>query len=172
MMYVGYKIILLKTMSFSKYYPSVDEKDISAVKGRQIKMGKHCIIPRCNPNHRSKVDGSIVGKKAAVFRFPTNEEECRAWLRSIPLKKTINVKTSVVCERHWPTSYATVSKKGKVRPRDPPSLWPEHPEILPPSYLPNPPPKPRPTKLASLVVRGMQPDEMTAPRYFSENIKF
>ena len=97
------------------------------------KMGKHCLTPSCNSNCRSRIDGSIIGKKNPVFRFPPDEQECSAWLKAIPLKKEINVKTSVLCERHWPAAYPTISKKRKLRPRNPPSLWPEHPNILPPS---------------------------------------
>ena len=125
-----------------------------------IKMGKHCLIPSYNPNYRSRTDGSIIGRKTPVFRFPADEQECSTWLKAIPLKKEINAKTSVLCERHWPTGYHTISKKGKLRPQDPPSLWPEHPNILPPSCIPKPPPKPRPTKRASFEVRGMQADEL------------
>ena len=105
-------------------------------------------------------------KKTPVFRFPADEQECSAWLKAIPLKKEINVKTSVLCERHWPAAYPTISKKGKLRPRNPPSLWPEHPHILPPSCRPKPPSKPRPTKRLSFAVRSEQPDELSQ---FMEN---
>ena len=125
------------------------------------KMGKHCLIPSCNSNCRSRIDGSIIGKKNPVFRFPPDEQECSAWLKAIPLKKEINVKTSVLCERHWPAAYPTISKKRKLRPRNPPSLWPEHPNILPPSCPTNPPSKPRPTKRSSFAVRSEQPDELS-----------
>ena len=148
-------------MGCLKFYQSVDRNIFAEEVSEEIKMGKHCLIPSCNPNYRSRTDGSIIGKKTPVFRFPADEQECRTWLRAIPLKKEINSKTSVLCEKHWPASYATISKKGRLRPRDPPSLWPEHPDILPPSCLPKPPPKPRPTKRASLTVRGLQPDEMS-----------
>ena len=87
------------------------------------KMVKHCFFPICNPNY----DGSKIGKKAPIFRLPKNEEECARWIKAIPLKKTINSKNSFICERHWPTGYAKISKKGKERPRDPPTVWPNHP---------------------------------------------
>ena len=109
---------------------------------------------------------SLVKKKTAVLRFPADEQECSAWLKAIPLKKEINVKTSVLCERHWTAVYPTISKKGKLRPRNPPSLWPEHPHILPPSCHPNPPSKPRPLKRSSFAVRSEQPDELSQ---FMEN---
>ena len=83
------------------------------------KMVKHCFFPNCNPNYVSR-DGSRIGKKVPIFRLPKNEEECAWWIKAIPLKKTINSKTSFICERHWPTGYAKISKKGKERLRDPP----------------------------------------------------
>ena len=104
---------------------------------------------------------SLVKKKTPVFRFPADEQECSAWLKAIPLKKEINVKTSVLCERHWPAAYPTISKKGNLRPRNPPSLWSEHPNILPPSCRSKPPSKPRPTKRSSFAVRSEQPDELS-----------
>ena len=51
-------------------------------------------------------------------------------------------------------------KEGKLRPRDPPSVWPDHQQTLYPSCHPAPPPKQRLTKRASLTVRNMQPDKM------------
>ena len=122
-------------------------------------MVNRCLVPSCNPNYRSR-NGSIAPKKTKIFRFPTNKEECAAWLDAIPLKRKIDEKKPFLCERHWPNSYATVTKKGKVKPRDPPSVWPDHEKILPPSCRPPPPPKQRPTKRASLAVRNMQPDEL------------
>ena len=52
-------------------------------------------------------------------------------------------------------------KKGKERPRDPPTVWPNNPDVVPPSQRPTLPPKPRPTSRTSLVLRGTQPCEMT-----------
>ena len=122
-------------------------------------MVKHCLFPNCNPNYVSR-DGSRIGKKVPIFRFPKNEEECAWWIKAIPLRKTLNSKTSFICERHWPTGYEKISKKGKQRPRDPPTVWPNHPEVVPPSQRPTLPPKPRPTSRTSLVLRGTQPCEM------------
>ena len=53
-----------------------------------------------------------------------------------------------------------MSKKGKVRPRDPPSVCPDHQHILYPSCRPARPPKQRLTKRASLTVCNMQPDKL------------
>ena len=121
-------------------------------------MVKHCFFPICNPNY----DGSKIGKKAPIFRLPKNEEECARWIKAIPLKKTINSKNSFICERHWPTGYAKISKKGKERPRDPPLFGQTTPDVVPPSQRPTLPPKPRPTSRTSLVLRSTQPCEMAS----------
>ena len=105
-------------------------------------MVKHCLFPNCNTNYVSR-DGSRIGKKVPIFRLPKNEEECAWWIKAIPLRKTINSKTSFICERHWPTGYAKISKKGRERPRDPPTVWPDNPDVVPPSERPTLPPKPR-----------------------------
>ena len=126
-------------------------------------MVKHCIFPNCNPNYVSR-NGTRIGEKVRIFRLPKNEEECALWLKAIPLKKKINSETSFICERHWPTGYAKVSKKGKERPRDPPTVWPNHPDVVPPSQRSTLPPNPRPTSRTSLVIRGTQPCEMASFR--------
>ena len=121
---------------------------------------------------------SLVKKKLQCSGFAADEQECPAWLKAIPLKKEINVKTPTSCERHWPAAYPTISKKGKLIPRNPPSLWPEHPHILPPSCRPKPPSIPRPTKRSSFAVRSEQPDELSLflgndrvkIEYFSERV--
>ena len=81
--------------------------------------------------------------EVSVFRFPSDKEECAAWLRSIPFSNIQPYKEAVLCEQHWPYSYPTVSKKGRLRPRNPPSIWQAS---LPPSCIPNLPPAPHPTK--------------------------
>ena len=97
-------------------------------------------------------------KKVPVFRFPRDPTELSAWMKMLPFKDVKVTKDTVICERHWPTSYPTSSRKGKLRPRDPPSVWPG----VPPSCCPDPPPPPRPTKRSSVETRAVEPDEMDA----------
>ena len=86
-------------------------------------MVKRCTIPGCNPNYHSRRGAEFNKKKVPVFRFPSDKEERHAWLRAIiPLKNIVSSKEAVICEQHWPSSYPTMSKKGRIRPRDPPSV--------------------------------------------------
>ena len=41
-----------------------------------------------------------------------NKKKCAALQDAISFKRKIDEKKSILCERHWPNSYATVSKKG------------------------------------------------------------
>ena len=124
-----------------------------------FKMVKRCLVPSWNPNYCSRSGKSSSGK-TQIFRFPADPGKCSTWLKAVPLKKKIDAQKSFLCERHWPVNYRTLSKKGRLRPRDPPSVWPDHPDILPTSCRPKLPPKPRETTRSSLTVRGAQPDEL------------
>ena len=63
-----------------------------------------------------------------------------------------------VCEKHWPSHFEKVKNNvnGKLRPRNPPSIF----LSVPSSAIPTPPPKPRPTKLSSATTRSIKPDEL------------
>ena len=50
-----------------------------------------------------------------------------------------------------------MSKKGRLRPRDPPSVWQTS---IPRNCIPNPPATRRPMKRASFAIRSTQPDEL------------
>ena len=78
-----------------------------------------------------------------VYRFPTDKDERQRWIDVVG-KINANLKVTsetVVCELHWPHGYETVRKKGKNRPKYPPSIF----EGIPQSILPNPSPKARET---------------------------
>ena len=78
------------------------------------------------------------------------------WIRAIPYKNLQVGKDSVICEKHWPESYPTVSKKGKQKPKDPPSVF----AGVPQSCIATPAVKPRTTKRTSFVIRSTLPDEI------------
>ena len=42
----------------------------------------------------------------------------------MPYTNITTRQDSVICEKHWPESYPTVSIKGRTRPKDPPSVSP------------------------------------------------
>ena len=134
----------------------LQQRKVKKISKWENTASSHAVIPTVT----AELMALSLVKKTPVFRFSADEQECSAWLKAIQLKKEINVKTSVLCERHWPAAYPIISK-GKLRPRNPPSLWPEHPNILPPSCRTKPPSKPRLTKRSSFAVRSEQPDELS-----------
>lgn len=119
-------------------------------------MAKKCIVPHCTTNYRKKKKSQINKEKTPVYRLPADPEECVTWMKSLPFKNLETSKHSVICQKHWPASFKTVSKKGKLRPSEPPSVWPG----VPRSCVPTPTAPLRPTKRSSLAIRGSQPDEM------------
>ena len=136
-------------------YLKITLKNVS--KEKSSVMVKRCTILGCNPNYHSRRGAEFNKKKVPVFRFPSDKEECDAWLRAIPFKNIVSSKEAVICEQHWTSSYPTMSKKGRIRPWDPPSVWQTS---IPPSCIPNPPATRRPTKQASFVIRSTQSDEL------------
>ena len=114
-------------------------------------MGRKCCVTHCKGNYDAE-------NKAAVFRLPSDKMERERWLKVIPRDNIPDSKDSSVCEIHWPKGYSTIRVHGKVRPRDPPSIFPG----VPKSMIPRPPSKPRPTSKTSLKVRGKKEDELTS----------
>ena len=122
-------------------------------------MTKKCCIPGCRSNYAPSKKQKQDKGHTKVFRLPRKSDELELWKRSLPYncKKLTITKDSLICVKHWPSSYATVSGKGnKERPVEPPSVWPG----VPASCVPAPPNPPRPTSRTSLSVRDIQPDQM------------
>ena len=84
--------------------------------------------------------------------------ERERWLKVIPRDNIPDSKDTSVCEIHWPKGYPTIQVHRKVRPRDPPSIFPG----VPKSMIPTPPTKPCPTSKTSLKVHGKKEDELTS----------
>ena len=72
-----------------------------------------------------------------MFRLPKNKEECAKWMKNLPYKNLHTSANSVICEVHWPSNYATVTLRGKTRPKDSLSVWPGVPTscILTPTHM-------------------------------------
>ena len=102
---------------------------------KSSEMVKRCTIPGCNRNYHSRRSSEFHKKKVPVFRFPSDKEKRDAWLRAIPFKNIVSFIEAAICEQHWPSSYPTISKKRRLRPQDPPSVWQSS---IPPSCIPNP----------------------------------
>lgn len=109
-----------------------------------LQMPKKCSVPGCKGNYDSnKATGYV-----SVFRFPTDEETKKLWLKYIPRAEWVPNKDSVVCEKHFDEtsiSRTEVYKDGegvtKEISRSRPILLPGAvPRIFPslPSYLTKP----------------------------------
>ena len=105
-------------------------------------MVKKCLIPGCNPNYRNRKGCRATKQKTLVFRLSRDKSEYSRWMKAMPHTNIITTQDSVICEKHWPESYPTVSIKERTRPKYPPSVWPG----VPPSCVPRPTPAPRSTK--------------------------
>ena len=56
-----------------------------------------CCVPECNTGYRSAKNV----EKIAMFRFPSDEEFCRKWIKAIP-RKNFNVTNSTrICAKHF-----------------------------------------------------------------------
>ena len=89
-------------------------------------MGKKCCVYGCKTNYKS-VKGSSGEQKVSVYRFPKEDCVREAWISAIPNRDFSVSKDTVVCQLHWPPGFETISKKGKLRPKFPPSVWPNVP---------------------------------------------
>ena len=112
-------------------------------------MVRRCCVPKCTGNSNEE-------NKESVFRFPNKDEEKEAWRKAIPMTNLPTSNTTVVCERHWPPGYETTTAHGKVRPKNPRSVF----DGLPASIWPSTPAKPRTTQRSNAAVRTHQPDEL------------
>lgn len=100
-----------------------------------------CCVPECKSNYKSSKDEGYV----SVFRFPTDEELRKHWIRSIPRSDWKPTDKSVVCIKHFEESdvskvdiYQDSDGNRKEFPRQRPLLLPEAvPKLFPglPSYL-------------------------------------
>ena len=124
---------------------------------KNINMPKKCSIPNSHTNYRDRTECvPTSNEKIPVFRFPGMNDGRDTWI-SHPVQKNLTIgKDSVISEKHWPESYRKISKKGRQRPNEPPSIFPG----VSKSYLPKPTAKLRTTKKSSLEILGTQPDKM------------
>lgn len=120
-------------------------------------MPRKCCVFACKTNYSSETSRS--SKRVSVFRFPNNDsaaDERERWIKAVPNANLIVNKNTVICEKHWPESYDTVCIRGKLRPKNPPSVWPGIPE----SQVPVPFPPKRTTKKSLAESRVALNDEL------------
>ena len=100
----------------------------------------------------------MIGIKPLFFHFHEIQQRTKGGEKAIPRDNIPESPDTVVCRRHWPANYEFTIVRGKIRPINPPSIFKE----LPPSLLPTPPSKPRPTSAACPTSRNVLPDEHNA----------
>ena len=63
--------------------------------------------------------------KVSVYKFPTKDDEKRAWVNALPnmLKVEDVTENIVICEKHWREGFETTTKKGHTRPKYPPNVF-------------------------------------------------
>ncbi|GFO37602.1 THAP domaincontaining protein 5like [acyrthosiphon pisum] [Plakobranchus ocellatus] len=115
---------------------------------------KYC-VSGCRSNYDSN-------DKITVFRLPRDKEERQRWKKAIPRDNIPDHPNTVVCIKHFPEGFETVSVKGSLRPKHPPSIFCN----LPKSLIPTPVPLARTTSKSSSSVRSVQNDELEA---YSQN---
>ena len=120
-------------------------------------MPKKCCIPGCKTNYLKSNSARDPSKKVPVFRFPKDAENIQKWKNSLPFQEIKVNENTVICELHWPSLYQKELVRGKFRPRNPPSVWPDRSS---PCTSSTSAPLPRPTTRALNSVRNQVPDEI------------
>ena len=94
----------------------------------------------------------------SVYRLPNDSNEHKKWIQAIPNANLTVTNDTVICELHWPENFETVKVRGgKLRRKNPPSIWPG----IPLSQIPSTSAPERITKRAFSDVRNIQADELT-----------
>ena len=116
-------------------------------------MPRKCCIYACCTNYDSQDENA----KIPVYCLPKDDEERAKWIKAIPnANLTVNGDT-VICALHWPQDFDKIKVRGgKLRPKDPPSMWLN----IPSSQVPTPSASRRTTLRASSSVRNVQKDEL------------
>ena len=111
-------------------------------------MGRKCVTG-CRSNYD-------LTDKISVFRLPKDKDERECWMKAIPRDNIPDSAYTVVCIKHFPDGFETVSVKGRLRPKNPPSIFPN----LPKSLVPTPVPLARTTFRSSSSVRSVESDQL------------
>ena len=112
-----------------------------------LEIGRKCCVTGCRSNYDST-------DKVAVFRLPKNKDERERWMKAIPRDNIPDNVNTVVCIKHFPDGFETVSVKGRLRPKKDPF------SNLPKSLIPTPVPLTRTTCKSSSSVRSVESDQL------------
>ena len=96
-------------------------------------------------------------EKIPVYHLPSIDVERAKWVKTIPNDNLIINENTVVCALHWPKNFETVKGQGgKLRPKNPPSVWPGIPlSQVPTAFAPE-----KNTQCSSSSFRNAQNDEL------------
>ncbi|GFN93906.1 THAP domain-containing protein 11 [Plakobranchus ocellatus] len=89
-------------------------------------MGRKCCVTGCRSNYDSN-------DKITVFRLPRDKEERQGWKKAIPRDNILDHPNTVVCIKHFPEEFETISVTGSLRPKHPPSIFCNLPKSLIPA---------------------------------------
>ena len=112
-------------------------------------MGRKCCVTGCKSNYYPT-------DKVSVFRLPKYKAERERWMKAIPRDNIPDSTNTVICIKHFPDGFETVSVKGRLRPKNPPSIF----SNLPKSLVPTPVPLARTTFRSSSLVRSVESDQL------------
>lgn len=101
----------------------------------------------------------------SIYKLPRNEDDRKKWVAAIPRANLVVSQYTAVCKKHWPENAEFVKFYGKLRPKNPPSVF----FGIPNSCLPTQQSKERTTKKSLSSARNHAEDEM---KQFLEKDKF
>ena len=103
-------------------------------------MGRKCFVTGCRSNYDPT-------DKISVFRLPKDKDERERWMKKIESDLSRQYRSrsrsrlpdsanTVVCIQHFPDGFETVSVKGSLRQKNPPSIFSNLHKSLVPTPVP------------------------------------
>ena len=83
-----------------------------------------CCVTLCKGNYTSS------SKRVPVYKLPQYEKEKKKWISVIPRANLVVSKYTAVCGKHWQNDAEMVKFHGKLRPKNPFSVFPRIPSKL------------------------------------------
>ena len=132
-------------------------------------MGRKCSVFGCSSKYDSKKFAES-GEKTSVYSFPSDNDECREWLRRLPnIIHLENVTGNMgVCSLHFPKNIPMRKVGGRERPAVPPSIFNNVNESSIPSVAKT---TPHPTKKAIREARAI-PEEDPMETFHAQDCIF
>ena len=109
-----------------------------------------CCVTLCKGNYTSS------NERVPVYKLSQDEEEKKKWIFVIPKANLVVSKYTAVCGKHWPNDAEMIKAHGKLRPKNPPSVFLGIPSSCRSSQSSNS----RKTNQTLSEIRNRFPDEM------------